>query len=68
MPNWFSRQMEEQPKARYTFSAYGDIFVPKQENEEEEKNNAEEVLIGKLPIGDGVKTNNYEIELYKSVF
>ena len=68
MPNWFSRLDRNNSKSRYTFSAYGDIFVPEDEDKEQEKQNAEENLIRKLSNGDGIRVNNYEIEPYKSVF
>ena len=68
MPNWFSRQQERKKESRYSFSIYGDIFIPQQDNKENEKYNAQEILIGSLPTEDNIKINNYEIEPHRSVF
>jgi len=72
VPNWYKRQLSDKDKkqilkSRYSFSIEGDIFVDEEENKELEKYNAEESLIGKLPIQDGVRINNYNITPYKSI-
>lgn len=64
MPNWFNKQL---PKSRYTFSVEGDVFIDEEENKELEKNNAEDILIGKLPSGDGIRVNNYNVIPYRSI-
>ena len=66
--NWFKKRTPQQERVRYTFSIDGDIFVENQDNEEAERHNAEEKLIGKLPMqADGLRVNNYSVEPYISV-
>ena len=70
MPNWFDKQLNKnkETKSRYSFSVYGDIFVQEQDDKEQEKQQAEQVLIKKLPSGDGVRSNNHEVNPFESAF
>ena len=68
MPNWYKKQMPKSiSKSRYSFSIEGDIFVDEDENKEFERYNAEEHLIGKLPTGEGIRVNDYNISVYKTI-
>jgi len=64
MPNWFNKQL---PKSRYIFSIEGDIFIEKEEDRELERYNVEERLKNKLPNGDGIRVNGYNVSPYKSI-
>jgi len=68
MPNWFKRTQQHRiERSRYIFTINGDIFIPSQENKEEEKREAEELITTMLPDGNGVRTNNYNVEPYESL-
>lgn len=67
--NWFNRS-QLGSKSRYSFSISGDVFVEEQEDKEQEKMVAQELLTRLMHNTEvsGVRINSYNVEPYQRVF
>lgn len=55
MPNWYKKvKPEKTVQSRYTASIQADIWVPQEQDKEQERENARNVLDNTLPPGGSV--------------